>query len=271
VSVPALSAALGEPPAPVPAPYLGVWLRRLLQTAQQQDTTSQVFWLQTARWHADLRIPPGRPDFTGVAALADCDGAQLAWLATQQGFCGLTQVENDRCTWHRLVDFQPPSGSRDIGRMAFDGERVTERGVEADYLEVWERLPGSRGGTAALELAEQDGEAPARPAWLLVAGDCFFYVRGRSRPLPAAADLAGLIDRLRPSREVLLEWLDVELSFGCRSGPAAWRIGHSSLPFREGQVLAAPGTLQRRGHALVVEGDGTRRWRILDWDMDGPL
>lgn len=261
----------GERPPPVPAPYLGVWRRSLLRTPQQQDTVSRVFWLQTTHWHADLRIPPGRPDFSGVASLAECDDAQLAWLATQQGFCGVTQVDDDRCTWHRLTDFQPASGSRDIGRMVFDGERVIETGVEANYLEIWERLPESRGGTAALELVAEDGKPPVRPAWLLVAGECFVYVRGRGRPLPAAGDLASLIAQMRPSREQLLDWLDVELSFGRRSGPAAWRIDHSTLPFREGQAVIRPGTLQRRGHALVVEGENTRRWRILDCDLGASL
>ena len=123
-------------------------------------------------WHADLRIPTGRP-----------------------GFCGVTQVDGDTCTWHRQMDFQPANGSRDIGRMAFDGERVTETGVEADYREVWQRLPPSRGGTAALELVAEAGEQPARPTWLLVAGDGFMYVRGRAQTLPAATDLSRLIAR----------------------------------------------------------------------------
>lgn len=264
-----LPADPGELPPAVPAPYLGVWRRSLLRTPRQQDTASRVLWLQTAHWHADLRIPSGRPDFSGVAALAECDDAQLTWLATQQGFCGLTQVDGDRCTWHRLTDFQPANGSRDVGRMAFDGERLIETGVEADYLETWERLPESRGGTAALELVGEDGRPPARPAWLLVAGDCFCYVRGRRRPLPAADDLVSLIAEARPSREQLLDWLDVEISFGRRSGPAAWRIDHSTLPFREGQVVARPGALLRRGHAFVV--DGTRRWRILGWSLGAAL
>lgn len=260
-----------DPPPPVPAPYLGVWRRSLLETPTTQDTTSRVLWLQTPRWHADLRIPEGRPDFSGVNRLAGCDDAQLAWLATQQGFCGLTQVDGERCTWHRQMDFQPANGSRDAGRMAFDGERVVETGIEADYLEIWERLPESRGGTAALQLAAENGERPLRPAWLLIAGDCFMFVRGRALTLPRAADLSSLIARTRPERTQLLAWLDVEISFGRRNGPAPWRIEHSTLPFREGQTVTSPGALQRRGHQLVVEGEAGRRWMILDWTLDAGL
>jgi hypothetical protein len=252
-------------PAPVPDAYLGVWRRTLLEAPGERDVGGQVFWLQTPRWHADLRIPAGRPDFSGVAGLADCDDAQLAWLARQQGFFGLTQVDGERCTWHRLQDFQPANGRRDIGRMAFEGERLEETGVEADYLEIWQRLKPSRGGSVVLALAAENGAAPRRPGWLLVAGDCFFYVRGRAGPLAAAPDLASLVARNRPSRAQWLDWLDMEISFGFRNGPVPWRIEHSTLPFRETQCLTAPGTLQRHGHQLVVEGDSLRRWRILHW------
>jgi hypothetical protein len=260
-----------DPPAPVPAAYLGVWRRSLLETPATRDTTSRVLWLQTPRWHADLRLPAGRPDFSGITRLAECDDAQLAWLATQQGFCGLTQVDGARCTWHRQSDFQPPNGNRDAGRMVFDGERLTETGLDADYREIWHRLPESRGGSAALELAEASGERPACPTWLLVAGDCFIYVRGRARSLPRAASLAELVARARPDRAQLLAWLDVEISFGHRGGPTPWRIKHSTLPFREGQVITHPGELQRHGHRLVIEGNYDRRWLILDWSLDAPL
>jgi hypothetical protein len=259
-----------ELPTPVPTAYLGVWRRTLLETASGCGEHSRVWWLQTPRWHADLRIPAGRPDFSGIAGLAECSDTQLAWLATQQGFCGVTQVDGERCTWHRQTDFQPANGSRDIGRMAFDGERVTETGVEADYREIWERLPESRGGSAALELVAEAGAAPRRPTWLLVAGDCFIYVRGRAASLPRAADLPSLIARTQPNRAQLLAWLDVEISFGHRNGPTPWRIAHSTLPFREGQILTYPGAIQRRGHQVAVEGND-RRWTILDWSLGASL
>lgn len=276
-SIPLNSGDWTEPPAPVPDAYLGVWKRTLLETASGRDERSQVWWLQTPRWHADLRIPAERPDFFGVSSLAECDDTQLAWLATQQGFCGVTQVDGDDCTWHRQLDFQPANGSRDIGRMAFDGERVIETGIDADYLEIWERLPQSRGGTAALELVVEGGERPARPAWLFVAGDCFIHVRGRAHPLPhivnqeSVSGLASLIARTRPSRAQLLDWLNVEISFGHRNGPAPWRIERSTLPFREGRIVTRPGALQRRGHQLVVEGNNERRWLILDWSPEVSL
>jgi len=259
------------PPSPVPVVYFGAWRRRLLETPKLRDERSHVFWLQTPHWHADLRIPAGRPDFSGIGRLADCDEDQLAWLAHQQGFCGLTQVDGDICIWHRQMDFQPVGDGRDIGRMAFDGERLTETGVEADYLEIWERLPHSRGGTAALELVWESGEPPSRPTWLLVAGDCFIYVRGRTHPLPKAGDLSQLITRSQPTRTQMLDWLDVEISFGYRKGPNPWRVEHSTLPFREETFLTHPGAIQRLGYQIAVEGRNERRWKILDWSLGTSL
>lgn len=220
-------------PHGVPEHYLGVWQRSLLETAEGRDSESTVYWLQTRHWHADLRIPAHRPDFSGMTCLADCDDKRLRWLAGQQGFCGITQVDDEYCTWHRQMDLRPANGSRDIGRMVFDGERVIETGVEADYREIWQRLPRSRGGTAALELVMENNELPSRPTWLLVAGDCFIYVCGRSQRLPGVPGGASLIARSQPTREQLLDMLDVEISFGYRYGPAPWRIEHSTLPFRE--------------------------------------
>lgn len=266
-----LASPSDAPPAPVPVNYLGVWRRRLLETPTLRDEHSHVFWLQTPHWHADLRIPAGRPGFSGVNALAECDDAQLAWLARQQGFCGLTQVDGDTCTWHRQMDFQPARDRRDIGRMVFDGERLTETGIEADYLERWERLPHSRGGTAALELVWEAGEPPSCPTWLFVAGDCFMYVRGRTRPLPKAADLSQLVTLSQSSHSQLLDWLNFEISFGYRKGPSPWRIEHSTLPFREETYFTRPGAIQRLGYQIAVEGRHERRWKILDWSLGTSL
>lgn len=258
-------------PHGVPENYLGVWQRSLLQTPAGYDAESTVYWLQTRHWHADLRIPAHRPDFSSIVCLADCDDRQLNWLARQQGFCGITQIDGECCTWHRQMDLQPANGCRDIGHMVFDGERIIETGIEVDYLEIWKRLPRSRGGTAALELVMEHGEVPSRPTWLLVAGDCFIYVRGRSQKLPAAPDLMGLIARSQPTRAQLLDWLDIEISFGHRYGPAPWRIEHSTLPFREGQLLTRPCAIRRLGHQLAVEDDQQRRWMILDWSLGAAL
>lgn len=227
-AAPARDAALQ--PAPVPPAYRGVWARTLLEGPDiATDTSSTVLWLQTARWHADLRQPAGRPaSLAAHRSLAACGADEAAWLARQQGFSGITAVVEDSCEWLREVDFQPPRRGRDIGRMVFaeDGARVEEYGIESDYHETWVRLPESLGPTAAWQA--RDGRR------LLVAGRCFFLVRPRAVALPRAENLATLVaaePALAPAR------LGMELSFGRIGADGAWTIAHSTLPWCEGRAL----------------------------------
>lgn len=213
---------------PVPAAYRGVWRRTLLEgDGLLTDTSSTVLWLQTTRWHADLRLPSGRPDFASAHEPAGCSLAQRIWLASQQGFFGVTEVLDDRCQWHHDLDFQPTTANRDIGTMIFhtDGIGLDEYGIDVDYHETWQRLPEGLGPSAAW-----CGGVSA-PARLLVTGDCFFLVRPRIGPLPPDAHLAALVLE-RP------EYLDFELSYGRICGAETpWRILHSTLPWREGESL----------------------------------
>lgn len=219
---------------PVPEPYLGVWQRRLLTTADGlQDDSSTVFWLQTARLHADLRLPASGVE--GGAELALCNAEQLLALAEQQGFAGLTQVEDELCCWHRLMDYQPVSGRADVGLLRFEGsERLLEEGLDGSYHEAWERLPDSRGRNWGQWLRPADDSA--RQACLLVAGDYFLFAAERPVPLRRGGHLREHIAAVGGERRQAL--LAFELSFGrLAGGGTPWLITHSSLPGRAGQAL----------------------------------
>lgn len=223
-------------PAPaVPDAFLGVWKRTLLRTPRVEDTTSTVFWLQTPRWHGDIRIPAARPPCEGRHSLAECGAGELAGLARQQGFAGITSVQGDLCRWLRRVDFQPPSDFADMGRIEFaTSERMLEYGVLQDYFEIWERLPGST-GEVLVELYAPPGQDPeiTRPVRILLAtGHYFIRLRPRAASLPPADGLLEL-----PGGEAgLRAALEFEISFGTR-GPGGWRITHSTMPWIEGTLL----------------------------------
>jgi hypothetical protein len=220
---------------PVPACYRGLWRRTLLQAGDLRDTASTVYWLQTERWHADIRIPAARPSFEGVTSLAQCNPAQRRFLATQQGFYGLTEVDTsvqpDTCRWHRLADFQPPAVSPDAGALRLDGGLLVETGLHEDYLEHWERLPGSDHAVEVLTQNAADG------ALLLRAGNWAMRVLPRrvswpaglaaGMPLEAAMEADG-------ADEIAL--LDFEISI-IRITDIAWTIQHSTLPWLEGTVM----------------------------------
>lgn len=205
---------LPAPDAPVPARYHGVWRRTLLETPEGRDTSTAVHWLQTAGWHADLRVPMG------------IDPATPAGRAQLQGFCGLTRItpaqagQPEVCTWQREWDVQPPRSTPDAGYMVFEtADRVIETGVHGRYLEVWERLPGSSGPSRA----QAAHDAQGRPTgWLrFIAGGYQMRVRPRRAPWPADTrpdeTLADLVQR-HPGAAADL--LDFELVFETLPGPA---------------------------------------------------
>ena len=203
----------------VPEHYLGVWQRTLLTTTSGvSDRLTRVYWLQTASLFADLRIPRPAPQTPEE-------------LALQAGFAGVTEITDDICQWHRAIDFQPPSGRADIGRMHFQRpDYLLEDGLDDSYHEVWERLPDSLGRNWGSWLRGAGG----RQGCLLLAGDYFLFAAGRSSELPAAESLAVLLESAAEPGALLA----FELSFGSHAaGQRPWTIHYSTLPERVGQRL----------------------------------
>lgn len=229
---------------PVPARYRGVWQRTLLQTLDRVDETSWVHWLQLGRWHADLRLPPVAHRRAVGPSSRPAQSGSSDW---PQGFAGLTEVQTgvggETCTWHRLVDCQPPGPTPDVGRMSFETPaRLVEIGVHGAYREVWERLDGSTGRCIALAEPERvDGGAPAR---LFVSG--------------------AYLMRVRPAWDGRAQ--DFEISFG-GFDDGHWHIERSTKSQLEGRRRGL--RLERTGldQALVCQqGAGAQLWRILEWD-----
>jgi hypothetical protein len=191
--------------------------------------------MQTHRNHADIRIPASRPDFSGCQNLQDCSIEQLRWLATQQGFAGITQVQSRLCQWQRELDFQPSNGARDIGEMVFaDADTMLETGVDAAFFEIWKKVEQSHLYLNTHQFRGANRHGVTISARLLRAGSQFAYVRPRSVAIPGAASLIDAIDTHRPSHEALMDWLDFEISFGEVLDEEHFQILHSTLPFREG-------------------------------------
>jgi hypothetical protein len=253
----------------VPDRYRGVWVRTLLETPTHRDDQTFVRWLQTGRWHADLRVPAGivRP----AHAPAQWTPAEQAALATQQGFCGVTEVqardEGEVCTWHRRIDYQPPGLTPDAGWMAFESsERVIETGVHGIYREVWERLPDSTGRNIVLERADAGGGNEIR---LLVAGRYLMRVRARTADWPAeTAAGTSLAEVLTREPADAAARLDFEITFGALDGEV-WCIERSTLPALEGQRLRCMLSAGDGTHARVALDGEELAWRIVEWREEG--
>jgi hypothetical protein len=244
--------------APVPERYVGLWRRRLLESESVRDTDTEVWWLQTGSLYADLRQPARMQPAARTTPLQ---------LARQEGFAGALEVKGDLLTWHRWLDFRPPTGIADVGRMHFEGALLIEYGVHARYREVWERTAAASDDRLALALQSEradGGEWRARRGVLVVLGDYFMFALDPGLRLAHGSALksgrAGAFAVFR---------LDCEISFGVRRGRVPWEIQHSSLPAREGMSLPAvhglpepddSGVWQQR----VPVPASVRRWQVVE-------
>lgn len=224
----------------VPPALCGLWRRVVLESpGAPADTTTRVFWLQTPTLYVDLRVPSSRSLGVPRCALSAMDDRQLAELAQQSGFAGQAFLEGDVCRWRRDVDFQPPTGVPDEGRLEIDGDVIVEDGVHAAYREVWQRVEDSTGDWLARRWTADDGTPGGRECFLVAGGTWFLYARARGgAPLPHATSLGALAQSRGLDRTALGALLDFEISLGRRAGDvAAWRIELSTLPAREGAAL----------------------------------
>lgn len=220
----------------LPRCWQGLWHRTLLEKrgagSLTNDRPARVYWLQTPLWHADLRIPEERPDFTGASSLEECSDAQLSFIAGQEGFCGVTRVEGQICTWSRLFDLNPGT-ALDVARMRFEREDfIVETGMVEDYTEHWERVGRSEPapGPAPTDCAGIDGI-------FLCSGDWGVQVKPRGEA-PEGIDLYS--DPDTRSRAHLLWQAGLAISL-CERTPDGWITRLSTHPWLEGQETVAAG------------------------------
>lgn len=231
---------------PAEVGYRGLWRRRLLRDAHGEDRATQVWWLQDDGWYVDLRIPPDRPDFSGVTGFHDLNVAQTAWLARQQGFAGRLVIDGDRLHWQRGIDLQPPADLADIGTVRWDGACLHEQGVLADYAEEWRWQRPATPTSGAW--ATPDG----RGLRVLV-GEWFMQAVDRRPPLPPGTSLAELASRPGAAPSALL---GCAIDFGrVEKAGGGLRVLHSSLPWREGQRLPERDAPHTAWQGLLVSGD----------------
>ncbi|ERJ17761.1 hypothetical protein SSPSH_003445 [Salinisphaera shabanensis E1L3A] len=218
----------------VPQIYHGLWQRTLYAEPANGEPTfvdrdTQVYWLQAGDWHADLRVPTDRPDFTGQESLAACGRDQLEWLASQTAFAGITRVEGRFCTWHRLIDLSPGL-NKDIGVMRFiDDDTLEECHPESTYREIWQRVTARDSAEPVVEL-----DAAGLPRWLQY-GDHAMAIQ----PRPA---IAGEHDLLAAPAQCTTAELHARAAVNIRYATQhddAWQVALSTLPWQENRPLVA--------------------------------
>jgi hypothetical protein len=248
--------------AELPSWFPGVWSREWIEKRGVQSSTFDVHYLQTPTFFGDVRIPLNRPKFPHAASFGDLTDEELRALAQQRGFTGRTTMAGAIATWHHEIDFQPPDGTDDVGRLErIAGDRMHEHGLDGSYIESWRSISDGEGRFLVVRT-----ERAGRPARiLLVAGDHFLFVRNRPNDLPQADSLDALIAANRASRAQIIGYLDCEFSEGrVRNGSISWEIQHSTLPWREGHRLEFVDEISLSRGAL---GLGPRRPRAERWTV----
>ncbi len=250
---------------PVPPWLSGAWKRESMQRrGAPPDGTTAVRSIQTPTLFGDVRIPDARPRFPEASALCDLSDAELATLYSQQGFAGFTSVDGQISTWHHQIDYQPPDGSTDSGRIELPGGRtMLEHALDGAYVEHWWSLSSGDQAFFGVQVTRTTNGAPRMHEILAVAGDHFAYARNRPADLPVAKSLKALIASTGAGREQILAYLDCEVSHGLvRGGRVPWQIQLSTLPFKEGKRLdfvdgiavnPSTGVVSRRG--VAPEGE----------------
>jgi hypothetical protein len=245
----------------------GLWRRTVIERpGAAPDRSTEVSWLQGRRFYVDLRQRPDRPSFADIRCLRQLGEREIAWLAGQEGFAGELTVADDHAEWHRAIDIQPASSLADRARLERSGDRLAEYGTEAEYFEEWQRQPGEAEPCWGLSLAA--GKLSAR---LVRVGAVFAYARSRPQVIGAAATLAELV-AAAPSLAAKQDLLDLEISFGRVDGEERWTIERSSLPFKEGTILARQSDVQQPEQMQIADiaPDGTavtRIWQIVGVDQ----
>lgn len=231
-----------------PGPYAGLWRRLLLsRPGEPVDTLTRVDWLQGPVFYVDLRQPVGAGRAVKARCLAGLTLAEAQALAVQEGFAGHLRLEGNTAEWLRTIDFRPsPLGDR--GRLEPHGELLIEHGIEAHYIEHWQREPAPPQAAAGAALFQS--EADDLPVILVRHGQRFGYARARRAVLRPGESLPGRLAQAGLDEARAL--VDCEISLGTIT-PAGWRIERSSLPWREGALLLEPGAEIAAARLVVAD------------------
>ena len=230
--------------------FRGLWQRLLLSLPNRPvDTLTRVDWLQGDSFFVDLRQPPDLAGMVTAGCLAELSLTEALALAGQEAFAGRFVLSGDEAEWQRGIDFRPcPLGDR--GRLEQHGELTIEHGIEAAYIEYWQREPHTASGASgsALFRSENDG----RIAILVRQGNRFGYARDRQCPLGRHEELTELLRDASP--ESARNLVDCEVSMGTVTAQG-WRIERSTLPWRQGARLIDSNTHIGEDRLIVRDAD----------------
>ncbi|KAL9644937.1 hypothetical protein ABK040_004431 [Willaertia magna] len=238
---------------------INVWKRLWIESpiGKVVDNTTIVFNIQTNSMYADIRIPKSRSlRLNNLTLLSDYTWDELMELALQKSFAGYSHANNTDwiCFWDRKIDYQPFTGSFDIGHVDTysSAPLMIEEGVDGDdYREVWKPLLPTSGlcekyskvSFVSLVLSKEvvKGKINSNSKGFMVINcDTFIYqIDRRNIKLPQSDSLLDLIHSQKYSRKQVEDILDNYIShYGVKSSDNGdWIVLHSTFPYSENKKL----------------------------------
>lgn len=235
----------------------GHWQRESITAPGMEDRTTRVHWLQAEEGFCDIRIPLTRPDTEGAGALCELGADALLELMNGFGFAGTTQLQGDRCTWHRQIAFHgtPAGAAADVGTLRpGPGGRMIEDGAEGACREVWTRLSHAPCDHATWQLEDRVLHLAWTPSTFLLATGV--------PDTPDSLSLRQALEKGERPEAALADFFTAEYTLGHwdRDRGVA-RL--STDPLREGQViLSLAGLEDARLHLFRTDYFGTLREEV---------
>lgn len=254
----------------VPDWTLGCFKRRCITYASgEEDTSTEVIWVQSNGLTGDLRTRADRPA-PDAERIEACSREVLIHLVKGDGFAARTAWDGEHMSWDAFAVFQPYTKWPEPGRLERVGASLIEWAPSGVYVEDWRMQAGSGGLSVGLELLGEvlpDGQEIKRGGGLVIAGDHAIRVVDRREalgPEPLHRQMAKTDDPAGLAAVIF----DGEVSYAVRSGDS-FLIQRSVNPLLEGGALLpgafAPGAAEDQ---LVETAPSGSAWSKRIWRID---
>ncbi|MEM9552127.1 MAG: hypothetical protein AAGA05_13190 [Pseudomonadota bacterium] len=211
----------------------GHWCRDWIKAPGLEDHDTRVHWLQAGALFVDIRVPSERPELSERACLADLSPEELVKVMQAEGFAGRISVSEDRCTWHRDVNWHGEQSGADIGAMSFRADgMLIEDGVLAEHRELWRPMPGAGLRGRRITCAGQTG--------VLIESETVFLLGFGSAASSSSAALIKALETGKAERAALAAHFASTYCLGHWNGSDGV-ADLSTNPFDEGRVVLTRG------------------------------
>lgn len=229
----------------------GHWRRDWIRAPGFEDGSTRVHWMQAGTLFADLRIPMERPIADGREALCEFSQPELEQLLGAEGFAGEISLKENRCTWHRELNWHGVPENEDTGRMTFEDGALMEDGVHADYRERW--LPEPIGTLRGYRIS-------AGPeSGIMIENDQIFLFGIGARPKGNSKGLINALTAGTAEKTQLQQHFESQFCFGIWDGDEGIAT-LSTNPFCEGQPVVKKG---KKVEITLTDYEGFLRTRVF--------